>query len=138
MDEMTQQLTATAERLANVAEMLDRVLERMDAQQEAMNTKVDRIVAAVEDRTEISTGNETARELRERLAELEKTNGQLKAQAARMTRKTLSPLASSLLAKECSEGDKMDSASLDKTLQGLSVEQRIAVKAEMARAGMIE
>jgi hypothetical protein len=32
----------------------------------------------------------------------------------------------------------MDPAALDKTLQTLSVEQRIAVKAEMARAGMIE
>ena len=32
----------------------------------------------------------------------------------------------------------MDSAVLDKTLQILSVEQRIAVKAEMARAGIIE
>ncbi len=139
MDEqMTQQLTATAERLANVAETLDRVLEKLDAQQETMNSKVDRIVAAVEDRTELAVENATTRELRERLAELEKANGQLRAQAARMTRKTLSPLASSLLAKETNEGDKVDSAILDKTLQGLSVEQRIAVKAEMARAGMIE
>jgi hypothetical protein len=35
-------------------------------------------------------------------------------------------------------GDKLDPATLSKTLQGLSVEQRIAVKAEMARAGMID
>jgi ABC-type transporter Mla subunit MlaD len=139
MDEqMAQQLTATAERLASVAETLDRVLEKLDAQQEAMNAKVDRIVAAVEDRTEVIAEGGTPRELRERLAELEKANSQLKAQAARMTRKTLSPLASSLLAKDNNEGDKVDAAVLDKTLQALSVEQRIAVKAEMARAGMIE
>ena len=49
-EEMTQQLVATAERLANAAEALDRVLGRLDGQQEALNAKVDRIVAAVEER----------------------------------------------------------------------------------------
>ena len=48
-EEMVQQLMTTAERLANAAESLDRVLGRLDAQQEALNTKVDRIVAAVEE-----------------------------------------------------------------------------------------
>ena len=76
--EMTQQLVATAERLASAAETLDRVLERLDAQQEALNAKVDRIVAAVEERgVEISswaaipTGR---RNWRQRVAELEKAN----------------------------------------------------------------
>src|SRR5690348_1226189 len=103
-EQMTQQLVATAERLANAAEALDRVLERLDAQQEVMNAKVDRIVAAVEDREtsherEIASSNE----LQERVAMLEKTNGELKAQAARLARKTLSPLTSTLLAKSGSE-----------------------------------
>ena len=49
-EEMVQQLMATAERLATAAESLDRVLGRLDAQQEALNAKVDRIVAAVEER----------------------------------------------------------------------------------------
>ena len=48
-EEMTQQMMAAAERLATAAESLDRVLERNDAQQEALNAKVDRIVAAVEE-----------------------------------------------------------------------------------------
>ena len=139
MDEQTtQQLITTAERLANAAETLDRVLERLDAQQEAMNAKVDRIVAAVEERAETASEAGDVIELRERLAALEKTNGELKAQAARLARKTLSPLASSLLAKEGHGEERMDPAALDKTLHALSVEQRIAVKAEMARAGMIE
>ena len=77
--------------------------------------------------------------LTERIAELEKANNDLKGQAARLTRKTLSPLVTALLSKSSVEvGDKLDPAMLDKTLQSLSVEQRIAVKAEMARAGMIE
>ncbi len=141
--EMTEQLAATAGKLANAAETLDRVLGRLDAQQEALNAKVDRIVAAVEERaianSEHDDASDDAKALEKRVAELEKTNTDLKAQAVRMSRKTLSPLVAGLLSKNFPEaGDKLDSAALSKTLQSLSVEQRIAVKAEMARAGMID
>ncbi len=141
-EEMLQQLTATAERLANAAESLDRVLGRLDAQQEALNAKVERIAAAVEERGpyEISARGESARQLHERLTELEKSNADLKAQAARMARKTLPPMVSAILAKSCGEpgAEKLDKGVLDKTLQSLSVEQRIAVKSELARAGIID
>jgi len=137
-EEMTQQMIATAERLASAAEALDRVLGKLDAQQESLNAKVDRIVAAVEELPEeIRAEGGAAEELRQRVAELEKSNTDLKAQAARLTRKTLSPMVSAVLAKG-EDGEKVDGAALEKTLQSLSVEQRIAVKAEMARAGMIE
>jgi len=141
--ETTQQLLATAERLASAAETLDRVLEKIDAQQAALNAKVDRIAAAVEERvsdtSETADGTNWPRKLKERIAELEKANNDLRGQAARLTRKTLSPLVTALLSKSSVEvGDKLDPGMLDKTLQSLSVEQRIAVKAEMARAGMIE
>jgi predicted RNase H-like nuclease (RuvC/YqgF family) len=138
-EEMTQQLAATAERLASAAETLNRVLDKLDAQQEALNAKVDRIVAAVEERPVDDGDAARAHKLEQRVAELEKANTELKAQAARMTRKTLSPLVTAVLSKSGTEpGDKLDPALVDKTLQSLSVEQRIAVKAEMARAGMIE
>jgi len=140
-EEMVQQLMATAERLANAAESLDRVLGRLDVQQEALNTKVDRIVAAVDERASYEMEHpDGTRQLQERLAELEKSNTDLKVQAARMTRKTLPPMVSAILAKSCGESgsEKLDKGVLDKTLQSLSVEQRIAVKAELARAGMIE
>jgi predicted RNase H-like nuclease (RuvC/YqgF family) len=139
-EEMMQQLTATAERLATAAESLDRVLGRLDAQQEALNAKVDRIVASVEEgEPEEKASHEAAQQLSERVAELEKSNAGLKAQAARMMRKTLPPMVSAILAKsEGAGGEKIDKGVLDKTLQSLSVEQRIAVKAELARAGVIE
>ncbi len=99
-EEMVQQLMATAERLAMAAESLDRVLGRLDAQQEALNAKVDRIVASVDERAGEDPGNEEAtRQLQERVAELEKSNEELKAQAARMMRKTLTPMVSAILAK---------------------------------------
>ena len=47
-------------------------------------------------------------------------------------------MVTALLGKNSDNADQMDSAALDKSLQTLSVEQRIAVKAEMARAGMIK
>ena len=140
-EEMTQQLAATADRLANAAEALDRVLGKLDAQQEALNAKVDRIVAAVEERSSrtengIEEDDDDAK-WKERVAELEKCNHELKAQAARLARKTLSPTVAALIGKEIDGGDKLDLTVLDKVLQPLSVEQRIAVKAEMARAGLI-
>ena len=139
-NEVIDQLAAAAERLAGVAETMDRVLGKLEAQQDALNAKVDRIVAAVdENQLPVEGRSQGSRELEQRVADLEKANSDLKAQAARLTRKTLSPFVSALLSKYGSESDeKLDPAALDKTLQTLSVEQRIAVKAEMARAGMIE
>ena len=142
-EEMTQQMMAAAERLATAAEALDRVLGRIDAQQEALNAKVDRIVAAVEEQTvstnEVAAESQEGTSLQERVAELEKANSDLKAQATRLARKTLPAGVSALLAKFDGEnGEAFDAVMIDKTLQPLSVEQRIAVKAEMARAGLIE
>jgi predicted RNase H-like nuclease (RuvC/YqgF family) len=141
-EEMVQQMTAAAERLAAATETLDRVLGKLDAQQEMLNAKVDRIVAAVEE--SVTQNNqrhdtaETGTGLQHRVAELEKSNADLKAQASRMTRKTLSPVVSALIGKNDIEGERLDPGMLNKTLASLSVEQRIAVKAELARAGMIE
>ncbi|MBI1739354.1 MAG: hypothetical protein HYR57_00500 [Candidatus Koribacter versatilis] len=141
-EEMMQQMMAAAERLASATEVLDRVLGKLDAQQEMLNAKVERIVAAVEETiaqtAEQRQAEKAGAELHQRVAELEKSNTELKAQAARMARKTLSPVVSALLAKNEIEGERFDAAVLDKTLATLSVEQRMAVKAEMARAGMIE
>jgi predicted RNase H-like nuclease (RuvC/YqgF family) len=141
-EEIVQQMMAAAERLASATEALDRVLGKLDAQQEMLNAKVDRIVAAVEETTAQTAEQRqvaaAGADLRERLSGLEKSNAELKAQAARMARKTLSPVVSALLAKNEIEGERFDGAMLDRTLAALSVEQRMAVKAEMARAGMIE
>jgi predicted RNase H-like nuclease (RuvC/YqgF family) len=141
-EEMVNQMMAAAERLAAATETLDRVLGKLDAQQEMLNAKVDRIVAAVEENMTHTTEREkveaSAADLQGRVAELEKSNADLKAQASRMARKTLSPVVAALIAKNEIEGERMDPAMLNKTLAALSVEQRIAVKSELARAGMIE
>jgi predicted RNase H-like nuclease (RuvC/YqgF family) len=141
-EEMVQQMMAAAERLAAATETLDRVLGKLDAQQEMLNAKVDRIVAAVEESvtqtTERHQTEATGTDLQQRVVLLEKSNTDLKAQASRLVRKTLSPVVSALMGKNEIEGERLDPGVLNKTLAALSVEQRIAVKAELARAGMIE
>ena len=137
-EEAVQQLIASAERLAGAAEAIDRALARLDGQHETLNAKVDRIVAAIDEQAETKSHTDDYI-TQERIADLERTNAELKAQAERLSRKTLSPLASSLLAKSCAgESDKLDNDALDQALKGLSVDQRIAVKAEMARAGLLK
>ncbi|MFB3915141.1 MAG: hypothetical protein ACE14M_00305 [Terriglobales bacterium] len=148
MDEQLTQLAATVERLATAAEALERALGRLEAQHESIHSQVDRIIAAIDERgAEHHVASENLasdlQQLQERTTQLERENADLKAQAGRLARKTLPPLVSALLTKSCGINDadsaaKLDSAALDKALGSLSLEQRIAVKAEMARAGMIE
>jgi hypothetical protein len=144
MDELNEQLATATTRLAAAAEALETAITRFDAQHQELSAKVDRIVAAIDDSIAArpeevpgDAGSAEATELKSRVAELERANEELKAQAARASRKTLPPLVSALLSKNNTD-DSLDSAALDKALNTLSVEQRIAVKAEMARAGLLE
>jgi hypothetical protein len=130
MDEqMTNQLAAVAERLAAAAESLERALSERDA----LAAKVDRIVASIDERA--ATQLTGMRELEQRAAGLERENAELKASAGR---KTMSPLVAGLLTKNGIDDARFDAATLDKALSSLPIDQRVAVKAEMARAGLIE
>jgi hypothetical protein len=120
MDEQnTEVIAGSAQKLATAAEALERAISRLEAQQDALHAKVDRIVAALDEGRVDAVGEKT------------------EPQAAR-ERKTLSPLVSMLLSKNGIEDLQADGTALDKALRSLSLEQRIAVKAEMARAGIIE
>lgn len=144
-EESTQQLIATTQRLAAAAEALSEASGRLETQhrelgeqQQALDDKIARMVAAIEDQDADSLAG-----LKERVVQLERENSELKASASRISansaRKTLPPLVTALLSKSGVESaDKIDAATLDKTLASLSVDQRIAVKAQMARAGLIE
>ena len=144
--EIEQQLITTSERLAQAAETLSATLTRLDAQHDQLASKIERIIAAVESEAGEEAASRQALEARiaELKSELERANTDLKAQAERRAsiaaaRKTLPPLVTALLAKSGVEPEeKLDPATLDKTLASLSVEQRIAVKGQMARAGLIE
>ena len=140
--ELTQQYLETSSRLALAAESLEQALTRINSDRDALGSKVDRIIAAVEE----SEAGESRRiaQLESRIAELERANSDLKAHSAEnasraSARKTLPPLVTALLAKNgLDSGERVDLPTLDKTLAPLSVEQRVAVKAQMARAGIID
>jgi len=129
--------TDIAGKLAEATQAMAKALHNINAQFDALHAKIDRIVAAVDDDAmQAASGEEVA--LRDKLASAEKANHDLKAQAERGRRKTLSPLVTTLLAKEGVEGDALIEAPVvEKALSGLSIEQRIAVKAELARAGVL-
>ncbi len=141
MDENTDQLVAGAERLAAAADALEKVLARIEASQQDLHAKIDRIIATVEEQhtNQDQVDGSAAEQVKARLAEVERENTELKAQAGRLARKTLSPLVSGLLSKNGVEdsGASINAGVLEKALSALSLEQRITVKAELARAGMI-
>ena len=125
------------DRLAQATQSLADALSGLDSQFAALHAKIDRIVAAVDD-GELQASANGGNALQVKLAELEKANHDLKAQSATVRRKTLSPMVTALLAKEGLEGDALiETPIVEKALAGLSIEQRIAVKAELARAGIL-
>jgi hypothetical protein len=118
MDEQTvEQINESTKRLVEAAQALQQTLTQISAQQQEISAKVDKIVAAIEEGT--VTVEASSRP------------------PIHSGRKTLSPLVTMILAKNGIE-DGSDADALDKALSTLSPEQRIAVKSEMARAGIIQ
>ena len=168
---------AATTRLAAAAEALEQTIARISASHDSLHAKVDRIIAAIDDRA-LAASTEKMEDLERRIATLERENAELKfaatpqnvalastpavagasspahdgddactlsrahasdsvGVAAAAQRKTLAPFVSMLLTKSGVDDPSADSAVLDKALTSLSLEQRVAVKAEMARAGLI-
>jgi hypothetical protein len=126
-----------AAQLGSAAQALERVIGKLEAQYEALNQKIDRIIAVVEEPAAKKSAEPglAASAQAEQTTKLEAENRELRQRAGR---KTLVPLVSSLLAKSgVSEGVQIELGALEKALGQLTIEQRIAVKAELARAGMI-
>lgn len=116
--EMSEQLSGGVERLAAAAEALERTVARLGAEYMALEAKVDRIVAMIEERLPQAPSEELAA-------------------SAQVGRKTVSATVATLLAKGGVDGGALDEQTADRMLHTLTVEQRIAVKAEMARAGLL-
>jgi hypothetical protein len=126
-----------AAQLNSAAQALERVIGKLEAQYEALNQKIDRIIATVEKQAGEEGGEPAvaASVETERATRLEKENRELRQRAGR---KTLPSMVNTLLAKSgVAEGVQIEVGTLEKALGGLAIEQRIAVKAELARAGMI-
>lgn len=130
-------MRSAAAQLSSVAQAMERVIGKLEAQYEALNQKIDHIVATVDSLAseEKSEAKAEVNAQAEQAGRLEKENRELRQRAGR---KTLPAVVGALLAKSgVGEGVQIEGGTLDRALGALSIEQRIAVKAELARAGMI-
>jgi hypothetical protein len=122
------------ERLEAATKALELTLNRLEeriAAATALSGDVERISATVEQsRREV--------ELAERLAAAERELSELRASAvANPLRRTVPAATSEMLAKHGIAEGPVDVRALDRALSGLSLEQRIAVKTQLLRAGAI-
>jgi hypothetical protein len=127
------EMTAVVERLAATAGLLEEAVERLAQRQSDAEASIGRIVATVEARREA--------ELEEKLAAAEAEIAELRASSVSTMvtngRKTLPVAMASLLAKQGVPVDSIEAGALDAALVSLSLEQRIAVKAQLLRAGLL-
>ena len=130
-----------ADNWSRATEALAETLSNLNGQFAAIHAKIDRIVAAIDDgefAPQVHASSSEQSSLHDKVAELEKSNQELRAQSATARRKTLSPVVTALLAKEGVDGEALiETPIVEKALAALSIEQRIAVKAELARAGIL-
>lgn len=120
------------ERMEAATSLLERTLVLLEERQRT--GEVEKISATVE-----QTRRES--ELQEKLAAAEREIAELKAGAAQATlnplRRTIPASTSEMLAKHGIAEGPVDVRTLDAALAGLSLEQRIAVKSQLLRAGAI-
>ncbi|MGA7255770.1 MAG: hypothetical protein WCF17_18260 [Terracidiphilus sp.] len=121
-------------RLEAAAIALERTLGWLEERQAALAGEVERISATVE-----QSRRET--ELEEKLAAAEAQLSELRAAAAagvRPVTQRRTTTAGEMLAKHGITGDKpVDVHVVDEALKSLGLEQRIAIKSQLARAGAI-
>ena len=123
-----------ADRLEAATALLERTLGWLEERQGALSGEVEKISATIEQsRKEV--------ELAEKLAAAEQELAGLKAAATENVlnplRRTLPSTTSEMLAKHGIGEGPVNVQALDAALAGLSLEQRIAVKTQLLRAGAI-
>lgn len=125
---------AMGERLEAATTLLEQTLSWLEARQGALTGEVERITATVDQ-------SHREAELAEKLANVERELAELKAAAMPAAlnplRKTVPAATSEMLAKNGIGEGPVDVRTLDAALAGLSLEQRIAVKSQLLRAGAI-
>ena len=143
--EMKDELSVTVERLAAAAGMLQQAAERLVECESAFaidaEATLSRIVATVESSRETELAHKLA-VVEAQLVAAESKLIELRASApvavaTQVGRKTLPVAMVNLLAKQGVSVDSMEAGAIDAALVSLSVEQRIAVKAQLMRAGLL-
>jgi hypothetical protein len=131
---MEQEEKDMGERIEAATALLERTLSWLEERQGVLTGEVERISATVEQ-------SRREAELAEKLAEAERELVELKAAAAPTAlnplRRTIPASTSEMLSKHGIGEGPVDVRALDAALVGLSLEQRIAVKSQLLRAGAI-
>jgi septal ring factor EnvC (AmiA/AmiB activator) len=131
---MEQEQKSIVERLEAATGLLEKTLGWLEDRQGGLSGEVQRITATVEQSRRES-------ELAEKLAAAERELSELKAASAQNVlsplRRTTPAATVELLAKHGIGDGPVDVRALDTALSGLSLEQRIAVKTQLLRAGAI-
>jgi malonyl CoA-acyl carrier protein transacylase len=131
---MEEKQMQTEHRLEAAATLLERTLSLLEERQSLVTGEVERISATVEQ-------SRREADLAEKLAAAERELAEVKASAAQNVlnplRKTVPAATTEMLAKHGIGDAPVDVRTLDAALAGLSLEQRIAVKSQLLRAGAI-
>lgn len=141
--ELQTTLEAAVERLGAAVEALDAAAERMQGQKGGNDVEalLERVLAAMESRHE----SEFERQLRAaeaEIVELKLRAGPTRPVGEMAQRKTVPAPVANLLAKQGVSldhlhGEGVQGGALDAALGSLSLEQRIAVKAQLMRSGFV-
>jgi len=113
---------------------LGTALDRLNAAAGLLEHAAQRF-AGLELNAAVASISEREQQLEQRLAEAEATIVSLRAEATRSSGRKTAPAAAPALASR--EGVAVDASALDASLRSLSIEQRIAVKSEMLRTGLL-
>ncbi len=124
-------------RLEAAASLFERAATLLEERESSMSGEVRKIVAAVE------TSREA--ELQRKLEAAEQQIAELRAQIEarpeaqpKSARKTVPASTAQFLAKQgITSLESLEASALDAALTGLSLEQRIAIKAQLLRAGVV-
>jgi septal ring factor EnvC (AmiA/AmiB activator) len=121
-------------RLEAATTLLEKTLNWLEERQSVLTGEVERISATVDQ-------SRREAELTEKLAVVERELSELKAAGTATIvnplRRTMPAATSEMLAKHGISEGPVDVRTLDAALSGLSLEQRIAVKTQLLRAGAI-
>ena len=136
-DSIFASLGESIDRLSSAASLLERTVAWLEQREPVAAGAVEKMTAAVENQSELL---QRERELLQKLEAAEQQIAELRASGSRSiaARQTLPASTTQLLAKQgLSTLDSIQAGALDAALTGLSLEQRIAVKAQLLRAGML-
>ena len=129
-------------RLEAAASLFERTLAVLEERHSTMTGEVQKIVAAVEHNQPTSRESELEQKLEAAEQQIAALQAQMEIQRTaaetKPARRTVPAATAQFLTKQgISTLDSVEAGALDAALTGLSLEQRIAVKAQLLRAGVL-